>query len=396
MNFKLMFLIYSLQLVSFVTAMTTGSWSQQQNVRALAAIKDPVVDLFLKPFLSITPIPASTSSSIKTSFCPRVHQGLFNEVVHINQIVDEKFVQISYDNVIYGFDIQTGKPLSSFWTTTDHLIFFKDLKPEQLDVFPTDDPQTRSTVILTKPFRGFSLGTRFTLIAERSTDYGPQFLVKYLDPKTLSITNMDIPSTNARIYEPLSKEESRRLFVHMIHTIIDDAHSKQGVIPYVWGGSSHCTVYPETFRLDPQAGWIRPHDQNPYSGFDCSELVYRIAQTCNIPYVWKNSKIAQNKLRVISEAEAILPGYLIIADGHVMIIMDVEKNIIGEARGYDSGFGEVHCANLSTTFLNIATFDQLRAAIRQLRPLPLRKKDGSQGSTLVNANIYDPFTCITT
>ena len=134
--------------------------------------------------------------------------------------------------------------------------------------------------------------------------------------------------------------------------------------------------------------WVRPHDATkPYSGYDCSELVLRIAQTSGLTYPFKTTGMLEKFGQKIEECDQLHAGDLVWIPGHVSIVNDIEKNTLAEARGYDSGYGKAHRIPLSAMFKDIATYATLRAAYHEKKPLILLKKDGTDGATIPNYHL---------
>jgi hypothetical protein len=58
-----------------------------------------------------------------------------------------------------------------------------------------------------------------------------------------------------------------------------------------------------------------------------------------------------------------------------MIVSDRKKNEVIEARGYESGYGDLHILPLSQCFVEVQTFADLYKAYEEKKPLTLLNKD---------------------
>lgn len=345
-----------------------------KDTEFLAAIKQPVVDLYLKlPLQENSP---ASPAGYGDGSCKRAHQGLAHEVVTI-VATDGYYVQVAFNNVIYGYDEQTKLPLSTFWTTKDHLIFFKSLTEQALSVFPGPRENKGDIVVLILPWKHYSLGTRFVRNPNKDTDdaYGIQ-----LFSSSGRIIKRNIPRKYACVEEELNPKQARRHFVNLANTIVDHASrsSVDQIIMYVWGGSSYVHEYQDDkFVMKEKDGWRRPGKHNPYTGYDCSELVLRLAQISGIPYKNKTTIMLCQHAQELEPDDVLEEGDLIWFPGHVMIVSNIARNEIIEARGYGAGYGKVQRISLASCFANIDNYEQLREACAGKQPLQLRKKDGS-------------------
>lgn len=353
-----------------------ASW-HGKDVATLAVIKDPVVDLFTElPLQERAPL---AGAAYADGACRRAHQVLANEVVTILERQGQHF-KIACDNAVYG--LQDGIPLNTFWIHKKHLIFLKQLDEEQLSAIPGPLGMVTDTVVVHCPWEKYSYGTRFVRDPERDTadSYG----IKNIDPHTRVVQHMVIAHEVARIEQIASVQEKRNCFVQSAYELIRSAQfhgachevSEPRVIPYVWGGSSFVYGYHDTFHLKHNR-WERPGKHTPYMGYDCSELILRLGQSCGIPLVAKTTTMLAQMLKPLTRSDALEAGDIIWFPGHVIIISDIERDEMIEARGYKSGYGRVHCLKLSKCFRGIKNYRQLRQAYFRKRPLVRLKKDGS-------------------
>lgn len=371
MKFARLVIVYSLLFLCHVVCVAT--W-YGKDVAHLAAFKDPVVDLYIQ--LPLQHNPPLAGYGYSDGGCQRAHQALANEVV---TIVERKgnLVKIACDTVAYGHDENTGKPLNTFWVHKKHLIFFKHLAPELLYAFPAPQGATDTTLVLRLPWKQYSLGTRFVHALEHDTEavYGA-LLVTSQHPHAIKV--LQIPRSLSRLELPLTPQQQRAHFVQLAYNVIDYAQQSTtgSVIPYVWGGSSFVHTYEDAFWL--RNNIIKRHVPHmPYTGYDCSEFILRLAQACGIPYVAKTTTMIAQMLKPLKRGEQLENGDIIWFPGHVIIVSDVAHHEMIEARGYKGGYGKVHCIKLAECFRGIATYKQLLQAYYKKRPLTRIKKDGS-------------------
>lgn len=209
----------------------------------------------------------------------------------------------------------------------------------------------------------FSVGTRFikdTSQKEDSTTI-PVFLY---DTYHKNFYTANIPK-NIIMPEPPADENSRiTMFVNLMREWINES----GFIPYVLGGCSYTTRYNTDTIIKTQQSlgggsvatlYTRKPTEYPAAGFDCSGLILRAAQMCSIPYFLKNSMTAAYNLAELKKDQKLEIGDLIYIPGHIIVVADLTKNTIIEARSYDHGYGKVHEIELNKVFKNINTFADL-------------------------------------
>lgn len=366
---KNLIIFYSVILVTHLVLATT--W--QGKLTHLAVIKDPVVDLFIKlPLQNNAPICCVQARADHN--CQRCHQVLAHEVVTVLAIKDT-YVQIACDNLVYGIDEKTGQPKNSFWVDKKHLIFFKDLSQDLLKSLPGPIGSIKNTLVLVRPWKKYSLGTRFVRSPEHDTKYS--YAVRILRPCSKSVKISTIPRELAKVEgEDLTVQQKRKYFVKLAYDIIEYAHNKGGVIPYVWGGSSFVYPYKDNFT-QKENKWHRDELYTPCCGYDCSELVLRLAQISGIPYFWKTTNMLATQNQALQAHDQLEEGDLVWFPGHVMIVGDLKRNELIEARGYGGGFGKVQVISLDKYFANVKNYDELLSAYREKKPLIILKKDGT-------------------
>lgn len=95
-----------------------------------------------------------------------------------------------------------------------------------------------------------------------------------------------------------------------------------------------------------------------------------------IPFFYKNTVTIAEHLKEIDPNESLQPGDIIWVRGHVMVVANIKRNTIIEARGYDGGYGHVHEIALAKVFKGIKTFADLKKAWLEKQPLIRLNKAG--------------------
>lgn len=343
-----------------------------------AVIKDAIVDMG-----SSFPAPNNSAASPDDKGCRRAHQGLYNELVNYLEEHEDQ-VKISYNNIVYGFDPATKQVFNTFWVYKKQVILLKQLKEELLTAIPNDKYGEEPTIVLIYPWKEFSLGTRFKHIAPCDTEVA--FAIERIDYYTNSVVFDFVPKENA-IQEIIQDGQSaRKLFVKIINDLIDRIarSSKNNVIPYVWGGSSFSELYLESAFYKKDGTWHREGKNDPYSGYDCSEFVMRMAQIAGIYFPWKTTTAIERGTRMLSEQDTLEEGDLIFVQGHVMVVSNIRRNEIIESRGYGSGYGCIHRITLSECFDGINSYENLLSHYYNNKKIRFKDKKGI---------VADKFNC---
>lgn len=359
------------------------------NRQVWAVIREPVVDLVIHQQIprrhAVAP---DMNGGLSAVCCSRAHQALMNEVVRV-VAHDGDEVQVVCDNVVYGFDRVTGEPLNTFWVKKQKLFLLSDLDQEALATLPGPfDALRGNVVVLRLPWNGYSVGTRFMRYPQGDTAdvYG----IRYCDAHYGCVRMTTLPRYMVHKEEVLSSRVMRKLFVQYAYDLIEHASRtvSDGVIPYVWGGSSYVHPYKDGAFIVKSGHIERSGVAHPYRGYDCSELILRLAQIVGIPYRCKLTSLMSSMLTEVPRSKPLQEGDLIWMPGHVMMVSNLKRNELIEARGYGSGHGRVQALALKDYFQNITTYEQLRRAAYDRQPLLLLKKDGSVQTEVKELRFY--------
>lgn len=328
------------------------------------------------------PAPANEPAAPQERPCKRAHQGLFNEQVELVQEKDG-FLQISYDDaVIYGID-SNNQRLSHFWISKQQAVALAHLSQELLSAVPT---QKDNSIVLTLPWHGLSVGTH--LVRTPGKDTGDDYAVVIPNYQTAIIHQHFVPKTHAIEYMQRSTQKSRKLFLRIVNDLINHAHKQAQVIPYVWGGSSYIHANDPDDAHHINGAWERKKQGLVYTGYDCSELIMRVAQMVGIPFPWKLSGMIHINCRPVSSSQDLENGDIIWIQGHVMIVNNIANNEVIEARGYKSGYGKIHRIKLDELFQNVHTFNDLLEIYFNKKPISLKNRKGGIVKTYDNCKLF--------
>lgn len=369
----------------------------------------PVIDLVGHPLasekISYHNLPCAGGSQETFQSCPRAHQLLYNEAIEIIQQTETE-VCVKVPHLFY-VTADNDKPQSTFWTQKENIIPFCQLSKQALSCIPEPYSfEKRTTVLpniilLTKPWYNktvrytFSVGTRF--ICSSNDNNKKYFTVCAVCPKTLQPITLTVPRSDAMLTENIDRQKARAQCVKLLKSW---AH--MGTVPYIWGGCS----LTETVRSDQfKESFFRCNNKlysayeynhmktQPTSGFDCTGLMLRAAQAAGLPYYYKNSTTIARYLKSITSPSEIQEGDLIWIPGHIMVIADLKKSTIIEARHYNDGYGKVQEIKLNRLFKDIQTFSDLFNTIAQHKPLFRLNRKGAVSKTIMHAKILSLDSC---
>jgi len=332
-----------------------------------AVITQPVIDLTcnkpIKQSLAASPSSDQTNN--------RSHQGLYNEIVTCIKEHNE-FVQVIFQSVTYN----TNKKVSSFWTKKQNITPLKKIKNKKIvSLIPHATYAQEPTITLIHPWKKFSVGTRFKYSV--NSNLLNSYKIMYVNYLTNQIIEDTIPQIHVIKETKLNSQASRTLFIKVLNNLIN-CTKKDHIIPYVWGGSSFVHSYKDnSFYQDHNDAWQRHGNKHPYTGYDCSELVMRMAQIAGIDFPWKTSTTIKDSQQKITKNDILQNGDLIWTQGHIVIISDIQRNEIIEARGYPSGYGRIHKLKLNELFEGVTTFNDLLERYHTQKQIQFKNKDGS-------------------
>lgn len=339
-----------------------------QPATFLAVVKHPVIDLN-NSFPARKTLPASP----EIKGCPRAHQALFNELTECQKCQDDN-IQITFSEIIYGYDEQTKTVRNTFWAYSSDLVPLSKLPDAMVNSIPPALYAYSPTIVLTYPWNYYSVGTRFVHVCEQDTPTSFAILHPNFESNT---TYLDfVPRTDALEEALKTPAQARTLFVTLINDLVARVHkANSGIIPYVWGGSSFVQTYQDAF-YQQDGVWQRIGKNDPYSGYDCSEFIMRMAKIAGISFPWKTSTAIERGLKKLSSDCPLENGDIIWVPGHVMIVSDIEKNELIEARSYSVGYGCVHRMSLQDCFENIQSYAHLLENYYQNIPVKFKNKQG--------------------
>lgn len=366
---KVIILVYAL------CAYTSAIYTQER------VIIEPVVDMSVS-----YPGPLNEPAAPQHRSCRRAHQGLFNEIVAHTE-TKNGFAKISYQgSVVYGVD-GNGQPLSEFWITDHQSVALEDLSEQMKDALVTDKTDT---IVLTLPWQGFSVGTHFKRSAHVDTD--SSYAVSIPDFTRMTVRTGYVPHTHGMVWHKRSAREGRALFLKILKRLLAHAQQQDKVIPYVWGGSSYVTAHDPHDTLYTFGAWERAKQLPLYTGYDCSELIMRVAHIAGIDFPWKLSGMIRNHCVPVSSDHPLENGDIIWIQGHVMVVSDSAHDEVIEARGYKSGYGKIHRITLPRLFKDIKTYDDLLKAYNQQAPITLLDNTGKPVRTYDNCMLLKLVT----
>jgi len=410
MAYKKMFLV-GLYIIQFIFSETHGE-------KALVVV--PIADLVGQSMNNTYKLDNSMEKYKKIPLegqrgslaCPRVHQLIFNEIIDILETNNNE-VKININNVFYITNNGKPEPKRTFWGQKKDFVTFGELKKNKIDIslIPTpiqfcdnsaNKTNKKNIVTLKFPFcdkktkQKFSAGTRFTIKNLTSVDYYTAFV---FNKKIFTFDEITIPKQLCMLNSPKNSSHARNNFTSLISQW---SHRTDGFIPYVWGGCSFIQTCPKNLikkkMIEDEKGRVSivfsrnnyKHDPSP--GLDCSGLVWRAAQICNIPYFYKNTVTIDHYLKSINSIENIENGDLILYKGHVMIISDVKNNKVIEASTHDYGWGKIHEIPLHKAFQNIHTYKELFNNMKNQKILYRIDRKGKITREIKNFRLLKLFT----
>ncbi len=285
--------------------------------------------------------------------CPRIHQFLFNQRV---TIVKKSGNQLCVKAPVF-YAQHDGSLRNEYWLLGNAVTPFKELGDAgiSLDVIP----QQHNTVGLVYPFYdhrqkiSYSAGTRFTLAK-----------------KQRSITH-----TTVLVYNKQNKTVSDLLIPKKIClTPSHDSHKALQKFLYVLKAWTRCTPTVR-YVLGGASLTFLSSSNDLKSGLDCSGMIWLAASLAGIPLTGKNSRAIIKQLQPLKSEDSPEQGDILWIPGHVIVLTDIKRNRVIEARGYGHGYGKVHEAPLKELFENILTYKDLIKAYNNQIPLKRLNKN---------------------
>jgi cell wall-associated NlpC family hydrolase len=383
--------------IGFMLLVHHTAWAGPSAYQAIVSV--PVADLIGQPFSDkhareqieqkyhAIPFDGTASSGV----CARLHQLLLHEqVTVIDQKGDEVCILVSH---IFFITNTSKEKQTMYWTLKKNITPLSTLQKHKVDMALLPAPitfgkkqtaQHQRTISLAYPYTSdeidntFSAGTRFI-----STGNGDDASIEVyaLNPQTLQLAKITLPKQLCVEHKEQSHDGHIALYLQILKAWTQKSN---GFIPYVWGGCSFDTLHTsDAFTQQTGTGnsyWFERStttSPGPLRGVDCAGLVALAAQTAGIPYFYKNTTTLAHFLKPVNDIHQLRNGDLMWIPGHVMIVSDIQKNLMIEARCYKHGFGKVHEIKLSKIFKGIPTFARLMQALKNNEPLQRLHKNGS-------------------
>lgn len=382
MSKSLLFITVSL----FFSLIKAGYWDQQElstEAMVIVPVTNAAEEQIIKEYGDSYMMPVLEMQEDGKIISLRSYQPLFNEVVKVIEVKEDEVCCLLNNAYYYTSE---GVRSNIFWMPKKDIMYLKDLKQkvDPLDAVPAPYSENFSKRvfvdgILTLAFpwcdyetgTWYSAGTRFVRIASQDTEEA--YAVKMIDFASYSVKVALVPKKDAVVI--YSKDN----FVRLLKCWTTSASK----IPYVWGGCSFISlVEPDNFisEVNIKNGqkvtfWHRP-ESKPYTGFECASLILRAAQVCGMPYFCKTTVAALSNLRELNESDTLEEGDLIWYPIHIMVVGDLKKNELIEARGYPHGFGIVQSIHISKFFEGVHSFEELLKAYKAKQPLKILNKAG--------------------
>ena len=403
-----------------------------------AVINVAVADLIGNPIATIRPNEQTENAyhtialcGVQTNSafaCPRMHQLLYNDIVEIIKIHNDE----AYIHAPHAFYVSSSSPTPSsfaplshkasedyrkasenkhshYWTLKKNITLLDDIinnkisinhLPEQIDfthankntldnsdIVTLQKPHYDSTLKIT-----FSVGTRFVKVPTTKKQ-SHSLEVFAIDYKKMREYRIKIPRKKCMLINE-NQTTSERI-TNYVTVLKKWAHAKPGCIPYIWGGTSftHTTqgsfkeVTQKTNNSDYSFYQYEKDTASPKSGFDCSGVILRAAQICGIPYFCKNTATIPHSLKPLQPNQQLANGDLILVRGHVMVVSDITRNMLIEARAYAHGYGKLQEIPINEVFDDIKTYDDLCNAYRDKKIVKRKDKQGKVRDSFANLQL---------
>lgn len=322
------------------------------------------------------------------SACTRLSQLLFNESVKIlKEFGDELYVEIFH---WYHNAGNPQKKQTTYWTHKNNITRFQTLTSDDILKIPgqisfLDHNFKLNNMVTIKNFFHdkksnlvYSAGTRFVKTKEQNQKkYCSVFA---FNPKTKNFEILNLPKTICIEKIITAPSTKRKLFVEILKAWTNQT----GIIPYVFGGASiGMPLSHNRFKQKKnknnhkQVAYYQRSTKTEYKyGADCAHTIARAAQIAQIPLFIKNTTTFKQELTPLKAQDTIENGDIIVWQGHTVVISDIQKGLLIEARGYNHGYGILQEIPLSEQFQNITTIEQLKNAYIEKTPIKRLDKEG--------------------
>ncbi len=342
-------------------------------------------------------IPLSEDPPLK--LCTRVTQLLYNqEVTILGKEKEQYYIETPYWYLKKPTATAPSTKNDRFWTLASNIRPLSSFTQEQQATIPDPlgSPSKHPTLILKNPFEclktgmTYSVGTRFVITDEDEDAY----IVSLYDSVKKQTISTLIPAQVCVKEKVRSPEEKRALFVELLQ---EWTNPKEGVIPYVLGGTSIGKPLTDNYFIEKNKGSFflpdiihkRPsYTAYPYVGVDCIGLIRLALLVSGTPLYATNSTSLSSILQKVPAGSFPENGDLVYWKGHMAIITDKDQGLFIEARGYNHGYGIVQEIPYQEQFHRIHTTTDLVKAARTHSRIGRFDKKGVKRETVHNLTIF--------
>lgn len=406
--------ITSIIALFIILALNVSIFSQQK-----AVINVAVADLVGQQAAIINPhnsaektyknLPVCAGEIKSSVACPRLHQLLYNDIIEIiTTTTNEVCIRIPQ---AYCMTSPTSQQHNTYWTLRKNITLLNDIAaqnisiehiPQPIDFSDKNNQALNCTKVITliEPHHdtttklSFSVGTRFVIAPNKRKKKNNTATVFVIDFSRMKEHIITIPFHKCMMID-CTKPNNERI-ADFVTLLKKWAHTKNGHIPYVWGGTSFIKPVHTNFKEITSTGHngdfsfyeYEKDMQTPKNGFDCSGVILRAAQICSITYFCKNTTTIAQCLQPLQQGAQLKNGDLILIRGHVMIVSDTAKNLLIEARSYGHGYGKLHEVPLNHVFDGMQTYDDLVNAYSTKQIVKRKDKDGKVRDTFSNLQLF--------
>jgi hypothetical protein len=334
---------------------------------------------------------------------------LYNDIIEVIKIVDdEACIRISQ---AYYLTPSSAQPQNCYWTLKKNIALLDDLANHHIQISRIPEPinftdldhdalNHPEVVTLIEPFHDstlnltFSVGTRFIRKSSSQKRRASKIDVFAPDYQQMKEHIIKIPCHKCVINNATKTSEER--IADYVNLLQKWAHTKNGSIAYVWGGTSFTRTNSGNFKEITKTGHNGDYSfyayekdtQSPKNGFDCSGAILRAAQICGIPYFAKNTTTIAQCLTPLAPEQSLQSGDIILIKGHVMVVSDISKNLLIEARSYGHGYGKLHEIPINQVFDGIETYKDLCDAYFGKKVVKRKDKQGHIRDTFANVQLF--------